>query len=72
MRYLIMVILQFTPFWAIPIAMIAFQFAYLYWLKDRREVTILLGGIIAVCVGCLIFYVWVGGHPGVEKAILDG
>ena len=52
--------------------MIAGQFAYLYWLKGRKEVTFAMGGLIFICMAALIYYVWAGGHTGVAKEMLHG
>jgi len=52
--------LQYIPFWSIPILMICLQFSYIYWLKMRRTtamIFVMIGGFSFVC---LLYYFWAG------------
>jgi hypothetical protein len=54
-------ILKYIPFWAVPLALISLHFAYLYWLKDFREMAYVWGGISLFCLTCVGIYFALGG-----------
>ncbi len=58
-------ILKYTPFWAVPLMMICLQYAYIYWLKVVRRVSMLFASVAAVCFFFIVFYLVAGGHDGV-------
>lgn len=62
-------ILKYTPWWAIPIMVMSLQFAYLYWLKDYRLVSVLLMGLAFICLFVLVFYFLLGG-PLINQTLL--
>lgn len=62
-------ILKYTPWWATPIMVMSFQFAYLYWLKDYRPVSILLVGLALFCLVMIILYFVLGG-PLINQTLL--
>ncbi len=53
--------LRYTPFWAIPIFLICAEFAYLYWLKSFRKISLSFGFIAFICAVFTIYYVVIGG-----------
>ncbi len=63
-------VLKYTPWWAIPIMVMSLQFAYLYWLKDYKPVSVLLGFLAAFCLIMLIFYILMGG-PNINQNIMQ-
>jgi uncharacterized phage infection (PIP) family protein YhgE len=54
-------IVKYTPFWAVPIGLMSTHFAYLYWIKDYREVSYIWGIIILFCLTSIIIYLLLGG-----------
>lgn len=68
---LILFVLKYTPFWAIPFALICGQFAYIYWLKSIRTISYLLVISAGFCFLMTVFYYWVGGPEKIGPFILD-
>jgi hypothetical protein len=54
-------ILKYTPFWAVPMGLMSANFAYLYWLKDFREMSYVWWGICLFCLTSIIIYFALGG-----------
>ena len=64
-------IVRYIPFWAVPLLLIAAQFAYIYWLKEVKLIAL---GFIAVCVVCvisLIYYLFAGSPHDAAGLIRD-
>ena len=59
-------IIRYTPFWAIPIILIAGEFAYIYWLKSRKTVVVFFLGMAFISFAAIVFYYWNGGP---EKSV---
>lgn len=57
----VLFILKYIPFWAVPLGLMSAHFAYLYWLKDYREVAYVWGGILLFCLTSVIIYLLMGG-----------
>jgi hypothetical protein len=64
-------LVKYTPFWAIPVLMICAEFAYIFWLKAYKSVSIVLSMFAAVCIVMLIFYYWSGGPDGSVRHLLE-
>lgn len=62
-------ILKYTPWWSVPIMVMSLQFAYVYWLKDYRPVSVLLIFLALFCLIMLIFYILLGG-PAINQTLL--
>ncbi len=62
-------ILKYTPWWAIPIMVMCIQFGYIYWLKDYRPISVLLGIVAFICLCFLILYILLGG-PQINQVLL--
>ena len=58
---IILFILKYTPFWAIPIGLMSAHFGYLYWLKDYRDVAWVWGFILLFCLTMTVMYFVLGG-----------
>lgn len=54
-------ILKYTPFWAVPMGLTSAHFAYLYWLKDYREIAYVWGGATLFCLTSVCLYFFIGG-----------
>jgi hypothetical protein len=61
---LLLFILKYTPFWAVPCGLISFHFAYLYWLKDYREIAYFWIAAILFCLTAIALYLALGGPHG--------
>lgn len=59
-------LVRFTPFWSIPMLVIGFEFAYLFWVrkKKKRMLGFLLMGTFSFIM--TVFYYWAGGP---EKSV---
>jgi len=60
-------LLRYIPFWTIPIAMIAGEFGYIYWLKSYQRLAYLLFFVTIICISLNGFYFWAGGP---DKVVL--
>jgi hypothetical protein len=59
-----------TPFWSIPMAFIAFEFGYKYWLK-RRKVVYRTCFFIGLCgLSMTAIYIWAGGPEKTPEKVL--
>jgi hypothetical protein len=49
------------PFWGVPMIIIGFEFAYMFWLKKKKASVVFC--LMFVLVGLLStsFYIWAGG-----------
>lgn len=52
---------RYAPFWGIPTFIIASQFSYIYWLKDRKKFCYFLIALSAFSGIWVLFYIWAGG-----------
>lgn len=55
-------IIKYTPFWAIPLFIISGEFAYIYWLKSIKKVSIFFILLAFISV-CFIVHYYVAGGP---------
>jgi len=58
-------LIRHTPFWAIPLIFLSVEFAYIYWLRERKRVARTFIALGVFCLACLVFYYMAGGP---EKA----
>lgn len=63
---LIIFIVKYIPFWAVPLGMISAQFAYIYWLKSSRKLSYLFVIGTSLSFFLNVFYFWIGGP---QKAV---
>ncbi|MFA6238973.1 MAG: hypothetical protein WC635_16670 [Bacteriovorax sp.] len=54
-------ILKYIPFWAVPMGLTSAHFAYLYWLKDYREIAYVWGFSTLFCLTSVGIYFVIGG-----------
>lgn len=59
---------RYTPFWSIPIFMIAAEFTYVFWVRKRRKITIFCFLLALFTLLCTVGYYFVGGP---EKAVQE-
>ncbi len=64
----ILFFIRHTPFWAIPIFIIALDFAYLYWLKSFKKVAFIFAFVAMLSLVSVIFYYWAGGPHKAPQA----
>lgn len=62
-------VLKYTPWWSIPIMVMSLQFAYVYWLKDYRPVSVGLVFLAGFCLVMLALYILLGG-PVINQTLL--
>jgi hypothetical protein len=58
-----------TPFWAVPLTILAAEFGYVFWLRKKKSTVVfclMLALIGAISTG---FYVWAGGPEKSVKII---
>jgi hypothetical protein len=60
--------MKYIPFWAVPSALISLHFAYLYWLKDYREIAYVWIAGTLFCLTMVVLYLVLGGPSGITKA----
>jgi len=56
-----MMIIRYTPFWAVPLAIISFEFAYIFWMKAYRRITYVLFFTGSISIIAIAYYFWMGG-----------
>jgi ABC-type Fe3+ transport system permease subunit len=60
---------KYTPFWAVPIGVIHANFAYVYWLKDYRELAAVCAIITLFCLTSITIYLIMGGPDQITNTI---
>lgn len=55
-----------TPFWAIPVLILAAEFGYMFWLKKKKKSAMLCLMIGLIALSSVSFYYWAGGP---EKSV---
>ncbi len=63
--------IRYTPFWAVPIIMICAEFAYIYWMKTFKKVSIVLVFIGFISFLGIIYYYIAGGPDGSVRTFID-
>ncbi len=63
--------LKHTPFWAIPVILIGGEFAYIYWLRDRRKAAQVFLALCVICFGFLVYYYISGGPKGSVMSFIE-
>lgn len=58
---LLLFIVKYIPFWAVPMGLMSANFAYLYWLKDFKEMSYAWGIITLFCLTSIGAYFVIGG-----------
>jgi nicotinamide riboside transporter PnuC len=58
-----------VPFWGVPLIILGTEFAYLFWLKQKKTSVVLC--LMIALMGFLAtgFYVWAGGPEKTVKII---
>ncbi len=59
-------LVRHTPFWAIPLLVVAAEFAYIFWLRKKRLNVKICLIFILIAVTALGWYYYAGGP---EKAV---
>ncbi|GEM_PF-1789932 len=62
-------LLRYVPFWAVPLAMISFEFAYVFWLKSMKRVSALFFVIFVIAMIFIGYYFWAGGSENSAKIL---
>ena len=63
MNYLdiLLFILKYIPFWAVPMGLMSAKFGYNYWIKDFKEMAYAWGAITLFCLTSVALYFVIGG-----------
>ena len=57
----IVFLITHTPFWAVPLLIISFYYAYIFWLKSYRDASILFSILVVISIVFLLYYFIQGG-----------
>lgn len=63
-------VLKYIPFWAVPMGLTCAHFAYLYWLKDFREMAYVWGTGTLFCLTSIAIYFVIGGPDQIVQTFL--
>lgn len=55
-----------TPFWAIPVLILAAEFGYMFWLRKKKKRALLCFTLAMLALFSASFYWWAGGP---EKSV---
>lgn len=67
---LFLFILKYIPFWAVPMGLMCAHFAYLYWLKDYREIAYVWGVATLFCLTSTGLYFVIGGPDQIVQTFM--
>lgn len=72
MNYLdiLIFILKYIPFWAVPMGLMSANFAYLYWLKDYREFAYVWLVLTLFCLTSVAVYFVIGGPDRIVQTFI--
>lgn len=72
MNYLdiLIFILKYIPFWAVPMGLMSANFAYLYWLKDYREFAYVWLALTLFCLTSVGVYFVIGGPDRIVQTFI--
>jgi hypothetical protein len=59
-------LIRHTPFWAVPVMVLAGEFGYVFWLKKKKRQTYVCLVFFAISFFTVCFYYWAGGP---EKSV---
>lgn len=64
-------LVRYTPFWSIPMIMIALEFTYLYWIRKKKKK--MFGFLVFVILGLVstVFYYIAGGPEKSVRAVIE-
>lgn len=63
-------LLKFIPFWAVPLGLTSAHFAYLYWLKDYKEIAYVWGISTLFCLTFVVLYFVIGGPDHIVEVFI--
>jgi hypothetical protein len=63
-------IIKYIPFWAVPMGIMSANFAYLYWLKDYREIAYVWGALTLFCLTSIGLYFVMGGPDQITQTFM--
>lgn len=69
MEQLFYFLLQYAPFWGVPLFLITLEFAYIYWLKQKRGASLILLTLALIATVFVLYYYWAGGPDQVLKKL---
>lgn len=64
-------VVKYIPFWSVPLIVIAGYFAYLYWVKDIRNIAVFFGVVVFLAFASLSYWVFAGGPTGSVQYIQE-
>ena len=67
----VLFMLRHTPFWSVPTFIIGTQFAYTYWLKGYRKISIGFAFLVLVATFTTVFYIWAGGPDNAPSVFFN-
>jgi hypothetical protein len=63
----VLFVAKYIPFWAVPMGLTSIHFAYLFWLKDYRDIAYVWTAITLFCLTATLVYFLMGGPDGITK-----
>lgn len=54
-------LIRYTPFWAVPMFLLAGEFAYVAWIRKKKKWLTFCLFLLLFSVLSLLYYFWAGG-----------
>jgi hypothetical protein len=64
-------LVRFTPFWSIPVFMISFEFAYLFWLRKKKKKMMVFVIFLVFSALSTAFYYIAGGPEKSVRVVIE-
>ncbi|MBL7665775.1 MAG: hypothetical protein JNM93_11630 [Bacteriovoracaceae bacterium] len=64
-------IVRYTPFWSIPILVITTEYAYIFWLRNKKIPARILISLSIICTLFTAFYYWAGGPERSVRKVIE-
>jgi hypothetical protein len=67
---MIIFMLRYVPFWAVPLALISGEFAYIFWLKSMKRISSFFVVIFVFSVIFIGYYYYAGSPENSARIFL--
>lgn len=61
---------RYAPFWAVPLLLIAGEFAYVAWIRKKKKWVFFCVTLCVIGAASLVFYYWAGGPEKTVQYIM--
>jgi hypothetical protein len=68
---IILMFARYAPFWGIPMAIISGELCYIFWMRDKKKVSVVFTFTLFISLAFVILYYYFGGSEKFARAIIQ-